>query len=206
MSRNDIKLAKVTKNTKDQERIPVFQITYLDKVADAAIILPYGLTSRPIPGETLCLVFSIQGNEENRIAIPLGTTARKKGLKDGEVVLENQKIGSFLYLDEDGNLRVNIPKDLIEIVKNISVTSSGTITVSATGAAALTANGLTITSASTVLSGTLQTGGAATIGGAFGCNGQSPQTPGTITLANGFNNTAVINQIRAILIANGIGV
>lgn len=198
--KNQIKIAKVTKNTNDSEIFPEFQITYLKKVSDAAILLPYGLTARPIAGDTLCLVFSIRGNEGNRIAIPLGTTNRKKGLKDGEVVLENQKIGSYLYLDEAGNLNVNLPKDLIEIVKSVSVTASGTITVSATGAAALTANGLTITSATSVLSGSLQ------VGTGFGCNGKSPQTPATVALATGANNTVVINQIRAALIANGIAV
>jgi len=200
VDRNSIKLAKVTKNSNDSERFPTFQISYLGKVADAAILLPYGLTSRPMPDDTLCLVFSIQGQEENRIAVPLGTTNRKKGLKDGETVLENSDTGAFLYLDEDGNLRVNIPKDLIEIVQSVSITASGSLTVSATGAAALTASGLTITAPTVVLSGSLQ------VGTLFGCNGAAPQSPATITLANGFNNTAVINQIRAALIANGIAV
>jgi phage gp45-like len=200
VDRNSIKLGKVTKNTNDAEKFPTFQISYLGKVSDAAILLPYGLTSRPMPDDTLCLVFSIQGQEENRIAVPLGTTNRKKGLKDGETVLENSDTGAFLYLDEDGNLRVNIPKDLIQIVESVSVTASGSIAISATGAAALTASGLTITAPTVVLSGSLQ------VGTGFGCNGKSPQTPATITAAGGGNNTVVINQIRAALIANGIAV
>ena len=76
VDRNSIKLAKVTKNSNDSERFPTFQISYLGKVADAAILLPYGLTSRPMPDDTLCLVFSIQGQEEDlalgaAIEIPL---------------------------------------------------------------------------------------------------------------------------------------
>jgi len=198
--RNSIKIAKVTKNTNDSERFPTFQISYLGKVADAAILLPYGLTSRPMPDDTLCLVFSIQGQEENRIAVPLGTTNRKKGLKDGETVLENSDTGAFLYLDEDGNLRVNIPKDLIEIVQSVSITASGSLTVSATGAAALTASGLAITAPAVTITGSLR------VGTLFGCNGAAPQSPAAITLADGLNNTAVINQIRAALIAIGIAV
>lgn len=190
---NQIKLGKVTRNSSDEEPIPKLQITYLEKVADAALLLPYGLTSRPIPGDTLCLVINIQGQEENRIAIPLGSTKRKKGLKDGETVLENQKAGSFLYMREDGTLEIQIPQDLLTIVKAIAITASGDTN--------LDTSALKITTPSSEITGTLKSGGG------FGCNGKAPQ--GSYSLGAPATNLATVialaNNIRQALINNGIG-
>jgi len=189
---NQIKLGKVTLNTSDEESIPGLQLTYLGKVANAALLLPYGLTARP-PNDTLCLVINIGGQEENRIAIPLGTAKRKKGLKDGETVIENQITGSFLYMREDGTLEINIPENLETLVKAISIKASG--------ATVLETTKLTITSPAT------ETSGSAKIGTGFGCNGKTPQ--GAATLGAPATNLATVitlaNNIRAALIANGIG-
>lgn len=189
---NQIKLGKVTLNTNDEESIPSLQLTYLGKVANAALLLPYGLTARP-PKDTLCLVINIGGQEENRIAIPLGTAKRKKGLKDGEVVIENQVTGGFSYLREDGTLEVNIPENLEAIVKAISVIASA--------ATLLQTTKLTVDSPETILTG------SGKIDGAFGCNGKTPQ--GSHSLPAPATNLATVialaNAIRAALIANGIG-
>jgi phage gp45-like len=182
----------------------------MEKVADATILLPYGMASRPIPGDTLALVLSIQGQEENRIAIPLSTTNRKKGLKDGETVLENEETGGFCYLREDGTLEVFIPKDLETTVKKIIINASEEITVSAGGAVSLTtpgtasisASGVTVDAATTELTGSLE------VGGAFGANGQPPQAPYPVDppAVGLLDVIALANQLRAALIANGIAI
>lgn len=190
---NQIKLGKVTLNTSDEESIPSLQLTYLGKVANAALLLPYGLTARP-PKDTLCLVINIGGQEENRIAIPLGTAKRKKGLKDGETVIENQITGSFLYMREDGTLEINIPKDLETIVTAISIQASGETILQTTK--------LTINAPAT------ETSGSAKIGAAFGCNGRPAQA--SYSLGDPATNLAtcitLANNIRAALLANGIGI
>lgn len=154
--------------------------------------MPYGLTARP-PNDTLCLVINIGGQEENRIAIPLGTTKRKRGLKPGETVLENQITESFLYLREDGTLEVEIPENLETRVKAISVKASGETVLETTK--------LSIISSETDISG------SAKIGTAFGCNGKAPQ--GSYPLGAVATNLATVivlaNNIRAALIADGIG-
>lgn len=197
---NQIKLGKVTLNTSDAESIPTLQLTYLGKVANAALLLPYGVTSRP-PKDTLCLVINIGGQEENRIAIPLGTAKRKKGLKDGETVLENQVTGSFLYMREDGTLEVNIPENLQTTVKAIAINAAGAVSVVATGNATIETPKLIVTSPET------ETSGSAKIGTGFGCNGASPQ--GSAALPDPATNLATViilaNAMRAALIANGIG-
>jgi len=112
----------ITRNSDDTEENPVLQVVYYGKAADAVQLMPYGLTSRPIEGDTFGLIIDLNGQEENRVCLPFSTNNRKKSLKDGEVVLENPKAGSFLYLDEGGNLTINIPSDLTETVKNITIT------------------------------------------------------------------------------------
>lgn len=189
---SQIKLGKVTLNTSDEESIPSLQLTYLGKVANAALLLPYGLTARP-PKDTLCLVINIGGQEENRIAIPLGTAKRKKGLKDGETVIENQITESFLYMREDGTLEVNIPENLETIVKAISIIASGETILQTTK--------LTVTAPATEVSG------SAKIGTAFGCNGRPAQISASLPSPAVDLPTCITltNAIRAALIANGIG-
>ena len=148
---NLIKLAKLTLNTADDEQFPVMQITYLNKVADSTILLPYGMSAKGIPNDTLCLVLSIQGMEENRISIPLATTNRKKGLKDGEVVIENEATGGYLYQKEDGDLEINIPKDLLENVKNITINCDGDYSLNVTGDVDIVATGDAKVEAATAL-------------------------------------------------------
>lgn len=124
MIANLIKLGLVTGNTDDTEDFPQFQIQYMDKVADAMILLPYGFPARPIPDETLCLVFNIQGQEQNRIAVPLSSTNRLKGFKDGEVGMHNEALGTFIKMDEEGNLRIEVPNEILQNSQNVTITAA----------------------------------------------------------------------------------
>ncbi len=139
---NILKLGKVTRNTNDSEQFPTMQITYLSKVADAMVMVPYGLSVRSIPGDTLCAVFNVQGHEENRIAMPLATTNRKKNLKDSEVVLENEKTKAFFYLKENGDLEISIPGDVLEnVTGDVVVNIGGEATVNVEGDTSLISGG-----------------------------------------------------------------
>lgn len=178
---NLIKLGLVSLNDGDSGSMPTMQVQYLGNVADAAVMLPYGLTSRAIPDDTLCLILNILGEEENRIAIPLSTTNRKKGLKDGEVVLENQKTGSFVYLKDSGGL--DISSEGVSLDSDIDIEGD----LETTGEAII--------------------GTDLTVKEAFGCNGKSAQA--AFTLAPVATNFATLltlaNSLRAALVANGIG-
>ena len=122
-----IKLCSIKKNSSDTETYPSSQIQYLGSVADAVQIQPYGLTSRPPDTKSMGVMFNIQAQEQNRMFIAFCSKLRKRGLKAGETVLENMLSGGYLHLKSDGTLEINIPKDLIETVKNINVTSSGNV-------------------------------------------------------------------------------
>ncbi len=117
---NMIKQAKVVKNDDDSGNAPLNQMTYMDKVADVPQYMPYGLTSRP-PKDSLAAIFNLQGQEQNRLAFVFNWFKRKKKLKEGETVLENMLSGGFIYMKEDGDMEINIPKDLVENVKNITI-------------------------------------------------------------------------------------
>ena len=103
-----IKFGKVTKTTDDTEQFPVMQVTYSGKVADLMRGMQYGLISQPVPGNDLCLIWNIMGDEENRVGMPLSTTQRLKGMKDGEVALYNELTKGFIKLSEDGILRIKV--------------------------------------------------------------------------------------------------
>jgi len=121
--RNQLKMGLVTLNTDDTENFPQAQMTYLGKTANVPLVQPYGLTSRPPEGkETLVAIFQVQGQEQNRLGIPFTPRLRKRGLKPGEVVLENMLAKTYMYMKENGDLEIVIAKDLIETVKNITIT------------------------------------------------------------------------------------
>ena len=196
-----IKLCSIKKNSSDTETYPSSQIQYLGSVADAVQIQPYGLTSRPPDTKSMGVMFNIQAQEQNRMFIAFCSKLRKRGLKAGETVLENMLSGGYLHLKSDGTLEINIPKDLVETVKNINVTSSGNVTLSAaSGTVTVTAAAVVVTSASVVTTGSVKAGTG------LGCNGKTPQASVTLptNAVNDATSYALNNAIKALLIANGM--
>jgi phage gp45-like len=123
LNRNQNKIALSTLNTDDSEEIPQAQASYLGKTADITLVMPYGLTSRAPQGKSLLAMLNQQGNESARLAIPFAPLARKRNLKDGETVLENMLSGAYMYLKENGDLEVVIPRHITQTSKNITVTA-----------------------------------------------------------------------------------
>jgi len=116
-----IKLCVPKKNSSDTDNFPTCQIMTLGAASDAIVLQPYGLTSRPPEAGCLGLVFNIQGQQQNKIFIPFAPRLRKKGLKAGEVVFENMLAHSFFKLNAAGGLEINIPGDISETFKNITI-------------------------------------------------------------------------------------
>src|SRR5690349_2108707 len=93
----------------------------MDKTSDMEVIYPYGLFAQA-PVNSLALVFSIQGNEENLAGIVYAYRDRFKNLKEGEVLLGNILTGSFIKFDKDGNIEINSKKDV-----NVTITGNAII-------------------------------------------------------------------------------
>lgn len=131
--KNDIKLAAVSLPGKDDKFYPDTQITFNGSTADAVSIYAYG-THANAPVDSHFLLFSLNGQAENKAGIAFNPELRQKNLKPGEVVHGNFVTGSTVFYDEDGNIVVNCEKDEI-------VTIKGASTVNITGNAAITIGG-----------------------------------------------------------------
>lgn len=142
-NRNEIKIAKVTLNTDDSEQFPQMQTTYMGKVCDVALIQPYGLTSRP-PSDALAVVLNQQGQEGTRMAVAFSPNLRSTGLKAGETKLENMVSGVKVYLTNDGDMIIDVPRDMTATVIRDILASAKTATVNITEKLTINANELEI--------------------------------------------------------------
>ena len=128
-----IKLAKTTQASKDEKTVPIVQITYLNKVADAGMVYPYGMHANQ-PVDTPCILLTIGNDEAHRYIIPLSSKTRQKELKEGEVISGNFFVGSTIFFDEDGNIKV-------DSINNITVNCGGDQEINITGDDTKTVNG-----------------------------------------------------------------
>ena len=105
MLRNLLKWARVTKAAVAGEQYQTQQVTYLGKVADAAILQPYGLHAN-LPPDVLTLIVSNQGQADNRVA--LGCLLKQRpDLNEGEVAFYHPLIPDLIIkLEADGAMLI----------------------------------------------------------------------------------------------------
>lgn len=112
-------------------KFPTVQITYMGRTSDASVAEPYG-THGSSPLDTACLLITI-GDEGNKYIIPLSAQTRPEGLKEGEFVTGNFKVGSIIKFDENGNIliqskgEVNIEATKITANCDIEVTGGDVV-------------------------------------------------------------------------------
>lgn len=151
---NMIKRAVVTLAGSDNKQVPIQQITYNGKVADAEIIFPYGVHANlSADNNTLCIVFAVEGQEDYRAAMGYTPGLRPKPLEEGEVVFYHPLTQSKIHFrnngdididvaGDEGNLNATIKKDLNIIVGgNAKIIAEGNIDIAAGGDANITAVG-----------------------------------------------------------------
>lgn len=130
-----VKRARVTKVSDDEGNYHVSQVNYFGKACDVEILTPYGLYSN-LPSDGVVALWSVQGQEENRVGIGNTPATRYKNLKEGEVVIGtpmHEVKMEFLSqgvvkITGKGNSSVNIDKD-----GNISITTEGTLSLNSKG-------------------------------------------------------------------------
>lgn len=189
--KNIIKIGQVTLNTDDTEDFPTVQAFFNGKPADVFLVQPYGLTSRPPQDSSMVALLSQQGNEGARMGIQFCPSFRSRGLKSGEVVLENMLAGSFYYLKSDGDLVINIPKNISETCKNITINAEDVnatflnVTINATK---ITLNSEIVINGKTTINGDIATTGLLTNND---IDISSTHTHGGVTVGGG--NSAVPN-------------
>lgn len=149
MLRNLLRLARITKAGDDIDNVPIQQMEYLGKAANGVIVFPYGMHAN-VPADIAAIMMALQGNPENRYAIPFNTDKRPK-LAAGEVAFFHPLLPDMLIkLQANGKMLVK---------------SGVSIDVDAPGATF--AGNVTIAGALQV-AGDFNTDGTATLGGSGG--------------------------------------
>ena len=103
--KNMIKRGFVSKSMDDKEGISIAQVSYLGSIGISEILSPYGLNSR-LPTGIQVAIFSVQGNENNRLSIGYSQTDRFKNLEEGEVVVGNPQTGANIKFKSDGSIYI----------------------------------------------------------------------------------------------------
>lgn len=118
---NIIKRGIITLSSNDIADFPTVQVTYLGKTKNVELVLPYGLYSNP-KEQSIALLLSVNGQEENISAIPYNPYTRFKDLKAGEVAVGNPHTTSKVYFKANGDIE-------IESAGNINITSTSSVNI-----------------------------------------------------------------------------
>ncbi len=157
-ARNMIKRAVITLGGTDDKELPIQQLSYNGKVADAEIIFPYGVHANlSADNNTLCIVFAVDGQEDYRAAMGYTPGLRPKPLEEGEVVFYHPLTQSKIHFrnngdididvtGENGDLNATIKKDLvINIGGDAAISAGGDILItSAVDVEVMAANNVTV--------------------------------------------------------------
>lgn len=143
-ARNMIKRAVITLGGTDDKELPIQQLSYNGKVADAEIIFPYGVHANlSADNNTLCILFAVDGQEDYRAAMGYTPALRPKPLAEGEVVFYHPLTQSKIHFRNNGDIDVDVTGedgDLnVTIKKDLNITVGGDVNIDVTGTANITA-------------------------------------------------------------------
>ena len=122
MLRDFLRWARITKSGSDSEQFHTQQMEYLGKVSDGVMVFPYGVHGN-LPEDSLALMFSVQGNPENRAAIGWTPKNRPK-MAEGEVTFYHPPTNSVIAWRSGGNLEITTNA-------NVTLTAGGSVTINA---------------------------------------------------------------------------
>lgn len=120
MLRNLLRWARITKAGTDDKQFATQQMSYLGKVADGVMVFPYGIHGN-VSVDALCLMFSVEGNPENRAAIAWTPKDRPK-LAAGEVAFYHPPTGGSMIWRANGDLDIQTKGDINITAANLNVT------------------------------------------------------------------------------------
>lgn len=198
-----INKSKTTKTMDDSNFFPKVQVTYMTRVDDATQAYAYGTHGSP-PVGSICLMVSIEGDDAEKIVIPISSKYRPKALKEGEFVNGNFLVGSTIKFDEEGNVIATVVKDLIATVGgDVNIAVEGKCDAVVKGNTTLTTPLLTI-NGNVLLNGsftygTIVGGGTPEVDGTFDLKSSSVMNAkGTINQSATVNNSGTINNTGSI--------
>ncbi len=130
--KNSIRLSRITAAGADDKQFTAQQMEYLDKVADGITVFPYGMHAN-VPADFLALMYSVQGNPDNRFATPFNTKKRPT-LASGEVAFFHPLLPDLIIkLQANGKMlvksAVSVDVDAPEATFSGNVTIAGNLQV-----------------------------------------------------------------------------
>jgi phage gp45-like len=168
---NLIRRAVITRPSTDTNPYQVAQVKYEGKTANAEIVYPYGLGGNP-PTNSVCLMFNVSAQEENRAAIASTPTLRIKNLKEGEVYVSNLTTGSSVIFKNSGDIDVTAVGDVnIKSSADVNIDAGNKTNINASTEVSITAPNVTINGNATVNGNITATGAAGAASGSFGVSG-----------------------------------
>lgn len=183
-----IKQAYISSVNNDSNIFPTTEVSYNLKKSKVIRFSPYGLCSN-VPANSNVILLSADGQESLKYALSDDMQNRYKNLKEGEVVLYNYLSGSYIYLKENGDVKVDCKNnEIIDVVGDVDITVGGDATIDITGDADVTVGGslaATAVTAATITAPAINLTGNVLISGTLGVlNGNLASFSGAV-LATG---------------------
>lgn len=122
-----LRWAKVSRDGGDDDlSFPIQQVEFLMKTGKAVVWFPFGYHANVTAGQ-LAMLFSMQGNAEQSVALP-GSPRERPALEPGEVAvfLPSGKGGAIMKLQVDGSILV---RSTVHVTVDADATITGDLTV-----------------------------------------------------------------------------
>lgn len=158
--KNIVRFARITGPADNSANFPVQQMSFKGKVVNVLQIFPYGMYANSASDDSLGVMFSIDGSENNRAAISYTPQRRPNDLEQNEVAIYHPYTNSFIKFRNNGNIEIDSIQDgntgnIIVNCSNATINASEDVSINASGS-------VEIDSPSTTVTGTLQVDGAIT--------------------------------------------
>ncbi len=125
--KNVIRKAVTTTTQIDGNSAYNIQLQSYNAPLQSEVVYPYGIAGSP-PKGSAALLFQVAGQPQNLTAIVYDPATRFLGLAEGEFIVGNQKVQTFIKFDKDGNVQIQT-NGLCKIIGDLEVT--GEITADA---------------------------------------------------------------------------
>jgi phage gp45-like len=158
-----LRWAKIADAGDDDDQFPVQKVSYMGKTGNSIMVFPYGIHGN-VPADSLALMFSVQGNPDNRASIAW-TPKTRPTLADGEVAFYHPPTDAFIIWREDGNLEIETGDS-----------GSQPITIKCTTATVEASSSISIDTPTATFTGDVNIEGSAAVSGDINITGGSYAT------------------------------
>ncbi|MCW8930007.1 MAG: hypothetical protein OQL19_07210 [Gammaproteobacteria bacterium] len=102
-----IGFGQITGPADNTTQFPIQQMSFKDKIVNVMQIFPYGLYGNIPSDDALGIIFAIDGNKNNKVALSFTPQKRPVDLEQNEVAFYHPYTGAFIKLRNNGDLEIN---------------------------------------------------------------------------------------------------